>query len=57
MLISFAVMAKLICVFVFAHAKRRFSRDMAQMKADLHLCWPTSAKRFLTNQLILQGTC
>ena len=30
-LISFAVTAKLICVFVFAYAKRRFSHDAAQM--------------------------
>ena len=28
-LISFAVTAKLICVFVFAYAKRLFSRDAA----------------------------
>ena len=28
-LISFAVTAKLICVFVFAYAKRRFSHDAA----------------------------
>ena len=31
-LISFVVTAKLICVFVFAYAKRRFSHDVAQMK-------------------------
>ena len=30
-LISFAVTAKLICVFVFAYAKSRFSHDAAQM--------------------------
>ena len=30
-LISFAVTAKLICVFVFAYAKSRFSYDAAQM--------------------------
>ena len=29
-LISFAVTAKLICVFVFAYAKSRFSHDKAQ---------------------------
>ena len=29
MLISFAVTAKLICVFVFAYAKSRFSHDAA----------------------------
>ena len=30
-LISFAVAAKLICVFVFAYAKSRFSHDAAQI--------------------------
>ena len=30
-LISFAATAKLICVFVFAYAKSRFSHDAAQM--------------------------
>ena len=30
-LISFAVTAKLICVFVFAYAKSRFSHNEAQM--------------------------
>ena len=30
-LISFAVTAKLICVFVFAYAKSRFSHDAAQL--------------------------
>ena len=31
MLISFAVSAKLICVFVFVYAKSRFSHDEAHM--------------------------
>ena len=31
MLISFAVTAKLICVFVFAYAKSRFSHDEAHI--------------------------
>ena len=31
MLISFAVTAKLICVFVFAYAKRWFSHDAAHL--------------------------
>ena len=31
-LISFAVTAKLICVFVFAYAKRWFSHDKALIK-------------------------
>ena len=30
-LISFAVTAKLICVFVFAYAKSRFSHDAAHI--------------------------
>ena len=30
-LISFAVTAKLICVFVFAYAKNRFSYDAAHL--------------------------
>ena len=30
-LISFAVTAKLICVFVFAYAKSRFSHDAAHL--------------------------
>ena len=34
-LISFAVTAKLICVFVFAYARNRFSRDEAQMIREL----------------------
>ena len=32
-LIRFAVTAKLICVFVFAYAKIRFSHDEAHLKA------------------------
>ena len=31
-LISFAVTAKLICVFVFAYAKSQFSHDSAHIK-------------------------
>ena len=33
-LISFAVTAKLICVFVFAYAKCWFSHDAAQIRDD-----------------------
>ena len=33
-LISFAVTAKLICVFVFAYAKSQFSHDEAQIWVD-----------------------
>ena len=36
-LISFAVTAKLICVFVFAYAKTRFSHDEAQISSNTHL--------------------
>ena len=35
-LISFAVTAKLICVFVFAYAKSWFSHDEAQIIARVH---------------------
>ena len=40
-LISFAVTAKMICVFVFAYSKSRFSDDEAHMMnalAGLSLC-------------------
>ena len=33
-LTSFAVIAKLICVFVFAYAKIQFSHDEAQMFSE-----------------------
>ena len=33
-LISFAVTAKLICVFVFAYRKSRFSHDATQIKCE-----------------------
>ena len=46
-LISFAVTAKLICVFVFAYAKCWFSHDAAQIKmvlqVRLHRCVDWSA--------------
>ena len=39
-LISFAVTAKLICVFVFAYAKSRFSNDAAHIaKACFLMTW------------------
>ena len=37
-LISFAVTAKLICVFVFAYAKSRFSHNEAQIIVDGNPC-------------------
>ena len=36
-LISFAVTAKLICVFVFAYAKSRFSHDQARIISSLYI--------------------
>ena len=41
-LISFAVTAKVICVFVFAYAKSRFSHDAAQISIDLCFCTAVS---------------
>ena len=39
MLISFAVTAKLICVFVFAYAKSRFSHDEADfIHENMYVC-------------------
>ena len=38
-LISFAVTAKLICVFVFAYAKIWFSHDVAQMVLSCNCCF------------------
>ena len=35
MLISFAVTSKLICVFVLAYAKIRFSHDVAQIRVTI----------------------
>ena len=34
--ISFAVTAKLICVFVFAYAKSRFSHDAAHLQCGIN---------------------
>ena len=34
-LISFAVTAKLICVFVFAYVKSRFSHNVAHIPRDI----------------------
>ena len=36
-LISCAVTAQLICVFVFAYARSRFSHDAAQMVKNVHI--------------------
>ena len=37
-LTSFTVTAKLICVFIFAYAKSRFSHDEAQILVISHSC-------------------
>ena len=37
-LISFVVTAKLICGFVFAYAKSRFSHDAAHIKIKVPFC-------------------
>ena len=36
-LISFAVTAKLICVFIFTYAKSRFSHDAAELQEQRHV--------------------
>ena len=38
-LVSFAVTAKLICVFVFAYAKSRFSHDAAHLVKTKSMRW------------------
>ena len=43
-LISFAVTAKLICVFVFAYTKNRFSHNEAQFSKNSKTGWPIKAK-------------
>ena len=59
-LISFAVTAKLICVFVFAYAKIRFSHDAAHfmrrcIKHLHHSCltWSETPNTIFTRRLIL----
>ena len=43
-LISFAVTTKLICVFVFAYAKSRFSHNEAHLSMMLHvICYTSGA--------------
>ena len=49
-LISFAITAKLICVFVFAYAKSRFSHDAAQISKTGNLMRGFILKQ-LTNSL------
>ena len=47
MLISFAVTAKLICVFVFAYAKSRFSHDEAHQRIKVSWCFRKVFFRFI----------
>ena len=44
---SFAVTAKLICVFVFAYAKSRFSHDAAHFTFYLSICYHNIQARTL----------
>ena len=50
-LISFAVTAKLICVFVFAYANRWFSHDAAHFFSS-SLYWALRRKREVEGRLI-----
>ena len=52
-LISFAVTAKLICVFVFAYAKSRFSNDAARIIECNYL----NVLTMKANALIRLGEC
>ena len=52
-LISFAVTTKLICVFVFAYAKRRFSHDAAHFIVDSSPLTIQRSKWAITNRLML----
>ena len=54
-LISFAVTAKLICVFVFAYAKSRFSHVAAHFIASLRASCPMpSATKTVTPIAVLR---
>ena len=53
-LISFAVTAKLICVFVFAYAKCRFSHDAAQKLGQRHF---NPAPRIVTDTMKVYRIC
>ena len=57
-MISFAVTAKLICVFVFAYAKSRFSHDAAQMITCVIssiYCKSTFIRGYLFSRFCLRG--
>ena len=52
-LISFAVTAKLICVFVFAYAKKRFSHDEAHMIGRFEILkFDSRRSSYVTNKFI-----
>ena len=55
-LISFAVTAKLICVFVFAYAKNRFSHDAAQMYSYIAKSVSNNHLGSSTNQCYIQNS-
>ena len=61
MLISFAVTAKLICVFVFAYADCLFSHDAAQIliRLDWNFLCKSGGKDFITviKALVLLQFC
>ena len=53
-LISFAVTTKLICVFVFAYAKSRFSRDEVHICFSHQVCtFPPGRPRSLSDCIII----
>ena len=51
MLISFAVTANVICVFVFAYAKSRFSHDTAHIFSETLLF---SDRNFIKNDIKME---
>ena len=57
-LISFAVTAKLICVFVFAYAKIRFSHDAAHISVIIKLkMHNTNFSKFTIKHFISSLSC
>ena len=56
-LISCAVTAQLICRFVFAYAKSRFSHDAAQIMVILHSFAKPSSNNVLQPSLICGSGC
>ena len=56
-LISFAVTAKLICVFVFAYAKRWFSHEAAHLVMCISHMHPTLIKAIVYVTGVIQMLC